>query len=169
MPALPFFTLINFVLILIVLLRPDMLQTLTSPWFMPVGLLIIGLSGVVYFVERSRYRLAYDFFLVGTLIVWWIYWREVYQPNAPMFKFYPVYFSILSVLLTNLIINQKHCLDDDQIRLIRLIYANFLFRADLLVGLTLASLYLRDQYVLYPVIVSFVYVRYVFTECLEFS
>ena len=146
-----------------------MLETLNMPWLTQIGLLFICLSGAIYFVGHSKYRLAYDFFLVGTLIVWWIHWREVYQANAPLFKFYPVYFSILSVLLTSSVINQKHCLDDDQIELIRLIYARFLFRPELLVGLTLMSLYLRQQYVLYPVMVSFVYVRYVFTECLEFS
>lgn len=169
MPALPFFTWINFVLFLIVLLRPELYETTVVAWLMPVGLAFIGISGVMALTIGYRYRLAYDFFLVGAVVVWWVYWHEVYQPGAPLFKFYPAYFAILSLLLTGWVINPRRRFANDQIQLMRLIGEYFLFRPELLVALTLVSLYLPEQYVLYPVMVSFVYIRYAIDECLGYA
>ncbi len=166
MPALPYFTLINLVLVLIVFLRPDLHEKTGVTWLMPVGLCFMALSGVISLTMRDRYRLTYDLFLVGALVFWWVYWREVYQPGAPLFKFYPIYFTILSLLLTACVINPRQRFDDDQLQLMRLLDGLFLFRPELLVGLTLVSLYLPEQYVFYPVIVSFVYIRYAIVECL---
>lgn len=167
MPVLPLFTLVNIILILAVWLRPNVLEPVGQLQFLILGRCVVSLSGALSFSKRVDFSWTYDLFLLGGILVWFVYWREIYCLDAPLFKFYPAYFVLLSFVLTQLVVDQVQLLDSEQVKLMQLIYEQPLAHPALLVVLTLAGLYYREWYVVYPIAVSFVCIRYVFAECLR--
>jgi len=167
MPVLPLFTLFNIILILAAWQRPNVLESINQLQFLILGLCLISLSGALSLIKRVDFGWAYDLFLLGGSLVWLVYWREIYRPDAPLFKFYPAYFVLVSFVLTRLVADQFQRLDTEQVKLLRLIYGHALAHPALLAGFTLASLYYREWYVVYPIAVSFVCIRYAFAECLR--
>ncbi len=167
MLVLPLFTLVSIILTLAAWQRPDVLESINQSQFLILGLCLIGLSGALSLSKRVDFRWTYDLFLLGGILVWFVYWREIYRLDAPLFKFYPAYFVLVSFVLTRLVADQVRRLDGDQVKLLQLIYGHALAHPVLLVGLTLASLYYREWYVVYPIAVSFICIRYAFGECLR--
>ena len=167
MPALPIFTFFSLLLTFLVLSRSPLLPYLSNRWSLYAGLVVIVVSGVLALSRRIHYRYQYDVFSFGCLLIWFAYWPETFGINAPIFSFYPVYFVLFSVYISHFVINKRSDLAADQLQLMRIIYGFFGMRADVLVVLVLVSLWLTGHYLIYPIIMTFLLIRYAFSVCLD--
>jgi len=167
MPALPIFTFSCLLLTYLVWSSSALLSYLNSCWSLYIGLAVIVASGVLTLSPRIHYGWRYDLFSFGCLLTWFAYWRRFFEIGAPVFSFYPVYFVLFSVFITHSVINGRSRLAADQIQLMRILYGFVGMRAGILVLLVLASLMIPRDYLIYPLAMTLLLIRYAFAVCLE--
>lgn len=165
-PLVPLFTLASLILVCLEWFRlPLLLQMHGHGWILAGGVLVV--LGTLAAMVRGGYRLAYDLFLFGCLLVWFPYWREIYRVDAPVFVFYPLYFVVLIVVLTQTLVYRFADLDALQYRMLKVITGFRLMHPLLLGGLVLAGIYLRDYFIFFPMVVSFLVIRGGFSVVLD--
>ena len=167
MPALPIFTFSSLLLTYLVWSGSPLLPYLSTKWSLYIGLSVIVASGALNLSPRIHYRYRYDLFSFGCLLTWFAYWRRFFEIGAPVFSFYPVYFVLLSVFVTHFVIHQRSRLAADQIQLMRILYGFAGMRAHILVVLVLGSLLIPGHYLIYPLAMMLLMIRYAFAVCLE--
>lgn len=167
MPALPIFTFSCLLLTYLVWSGSPLLSYLNSRWSLYIGFSVIVASGALALSPRIHYGWRYDLFSFGCLLTWFAYWRRFFEIGAPVYSFYPVYFVLLSVFVTHFVINRRSRLAADQIQLMRILYDFVGMRAHILVVLVLASLLIPGHYLIYPIAMTVLLVRYAFAVCLE--
>lgn len=140
---------------------------LKIPWILYIGIAVIATSLVLHLFAKVHYSRQYDLFLQGSLLVWLSYWQGDYRLDAPVFKSYPIYFVLLSVLVTQFLIYRRNRFDREELRLMRWIYQARLFQAHYLIFLVLLGLVLVNHYLIYPIAVTLFVVRYSLAVCLE--
>jgi len=167
MPALPIFTFSCLLLTYLVWSGSPLLAYLNNEWNLYTGLAVIVASAALTLSPRIHYGWRYDLFAFGCLLTWFAYWRRFFEIGAPVFSFYPVYFVLLSVFLTHFVINGRSRLAADQIQLMQILYDFVGMRAYVLVALVLGSLMIPGHYLIYPLAMTLLAIRYAFAVCLE--
>ena len=167
MPALPIFTFVCLLLTYLVWSGSPWLSYLNTQWSLYLGLSLIVAAGALILSPPIRYRWSYDLFSLGCLLTWFAYWRRFFEVDAPVFSFYPVYFVLLSVFLTHFVIDSRSRLAPDQMHLMRILYGFVGMRASILVLLVLVSLMIPGHYLIYPLAMTLLMIRYAFAVCLE--
>lgn len=167
MPALPLFTFTSLVYCYLVWNDSDYLTVLSSHTSLYFGLGSIGFSIVISLLPRIYYGYKYDLFSVGCLIVWFADWSQIFGLEAPIFYVYPVYFAVLSVIITHSVINQRAKFDENQLKLIHIMSDWKPLNPLVLAFATLGSLSLPKHYLLYPIFMTFLYIRYCLTVCVN--
>jgi hypothetical protein len=167
MPALPIFTFSCLLLTYLVWNGSPLLPYLNSRWSLYIGLAATVASGALTLSPRIHYRWRYDLFSFGCLLTWFAYWHQFFEIGAPVFSFYPVYFVLLSIFVTHFVIHKRSHLAADQIQLMRILYGFAGMRAPILVVLVLGSLLIPGHYLIYPIVMTLLLVRYAFAVCLE--
>jgi len=167
MPILPLFTTASICLFFIVQTDNPLLVILATDSVLYAGLICVVLSGLLAATRRSPPRWNYDVFALGTLMIWSAYWREFIRVDAPLFHFYPVFFVLLTGVFTLFIVNPGHRFDADTLSRMMTLYRLKPFSVPVLAGLTLASLYFPNHFVMYPLVLSLLILRYAIGTCLD--
>jgi hypothetical protein len=159
LPLAPLFTLACLGLTFMVWQRTPDAEFLNAPWLLMVGLCWISVSVFLALSRRQSFPLAYDFFCLGTFCVWFVHWREAYRIDAPVFAWYPIFFVVLIVVLDRQVIHAAHALDPLQRKMIRLIYASWLFHPVVLTSGVLLGVWFSEYYIFYPIVLSLLLIR----------
>lgn len=123
-----------------------------------VGLISVGL--VLFWFKNIRYVHRLDLFSAGCLVFWFADWSRIFGLEAPILFAYPVFFISVSVAITHFVINQRARLDYDQIRLMRLVDNWKMGNLSILSGFTLISLFFPSHYLIYPIAMTLLFIRY---------
>ena len=167
MPVLPFFTFGSLVYCYLIWNQSIYLSALNSDAALYFGFGCVAVSVLMSFFPRIHDGFKYNLFCVGCLIVWFADWSRIFGLEAPIFYSYPVYFALLSVAITHLVINQTERFDDDQVKLMRIIYNWKPFKPPVLAAGALVSLSFPSHYLLYTVAMTFMLISYAFGICLQ--
>ncbi len=167
MPVLPFFTFASVVYCYLIWNHSVYLSALNSNAALYIGFGCVAVSILMSFFPRIYDGFKYNLFSVGCLIVWFADWSRIFGLEAPIFYSYPIYFALLSVAITHLVINQVERFDDDQVKLMRIIYSWRFFKPPVLAIAALISLSFPSHYLLYTVAMTFLLISYAFEICLQ--
>lgn len=106
---------------------------------------------------------AQDLFFAFALITWYAFWRPFHPNDAPMFFFFPLYFVFVTVF-TEFVVNTKPGpLDVLTLRQLQKIMANWWLQSWFVMACVLGSVFLMQQYLLYPVLVTLAMVHRILT------
>lgn len=144
------------------------LQTiLVSTIFIYAGLAtaLVGIAGL-YFNKLSDI-VSYEIFSSGTLFLWFAYWKPLFEPDALMFFFYPLYFAVMSAFIMLVFSDQGHRIDKESLNYMRYLDKERVIPAWFLMVCILASLEARQHYQLYPVLMTLLMLRVAFSSCLK--
>ncbi|GEM_PF-1446813 len=167
MPVLPFFTFASLTYCYLIWNHTNYLSVLNSDIALYFGIGCVAVSILMHFFPRINDGIKYNLFTVGCLIVWFADWSRIFGLEAPIFYSYPVYFALLSVAISHLVINQASRFDDDQVKLMRIICNWKPFKLPVLAGAALFSLAIPSHYLLYAVAMTFMLISYAFSICLR--
>ena len=109
----------------------------------------------------------YDIFSSSVLLVWFAYWKPLFKDDSPIFFFYPLYFALLTAFVSLFFICQRHKIDDESIRFMQSRSKKNIIQPWFVMVCVLVSLELQQQFMLYPVMMTLLIMRFTLTSCLE--
>ena len=132
-----------------------------------LGVGCILLSAITGLNERVSSSFSYDSFSLGTLLVWFSYWHQLYRDDAPMFYIFPFYFALITSIVLLLLVNRRHLFDDESLEYIRFYSRMGSFNTGLIVSAVLVSLLMTDHVLIYPISMTVLILRFVLSVCQE--
>ena len=145
----------------------EFLQLLATPEALGIGLTITTASLLAGYLKKIPTVTWHDGFASGSLLVWYAYWEPQFIDDAPMFFYFPLYYALLTSIVTLTLINKSEYFDQESI--VQLRYLDKISRFDIsaIVVFVLISLLITDHYALYPIAMTFFIIRHTMTACLE--
>ncbi len=146
------------------------LQTiLASPPFIYVGLTGALLSIVAVFFKKLRDNIGYDAFSSSTLLLWFAYWKPMplFNGDSPIFFYFPLYLALMAAFFTLLLINQSQRIDKESLKYMQHLDKERVMPSWSLMLCVLGSLEVTQHYMLYPVLMTLLMLRFAFSRCLQ--
>lgn len=143
------------------------LVLLSSPAVLAIGAIATAASIIGALLKKMPSEVWYDLFATGTLLIWFAYWRPLFNDDAPMFYFFPLYYTLLTAAVTLLFINRSEYFDDESVAQLRFLEKNSRLDTSAIVVFVLISLVITRHYLLYPIAMTLFVLRFMLTRCLE--
>lgn len=161
--------LILFSLLLAILVekQSEWLEFLIGLPALTVGLLILIISLSLAYFKKVSSIIWHDGFSTGCLLTWYAYWQPQFNDNAPMFFFFPLYFALLTSIVTVMFINKTEYFDQESIAQLRYLDSHARLSLSSIIILVLMSLLITRHYALYPIAMTLFIVRHTLVVCLE--
>jgi len=140
---------------------------LVSPLTIYTGITLdaIVIAGVIF--KKLPLRIGYDIFAGSTLLVWFAYWKPLFNDDSPIFFFYPLYFAFLSAFVGLFFIGRWEKVDSDTLRHIHALDRQSMTQPWVIMLCVLGSLGLLEHFLLYPVTMTLLMLRFVISDCME--
>ncbi|MDO9268689.1 MAG: hypothetical protein Q7T96_06210 [Methylobacter sp.] len=161
------FVLCSFLLAVLVQNQNEFLPFLTTPVALGVGLTVMAISLLAGYLRKVPTVIWHDGFASSCLLIWYAYWVPQFNDDAPMFFFFPLYYALLTSIVTLTLINKSPYFDQESIEHLRYLEKNSHFNISTIVVFVLVSLLVTRHYALYPIAMTFFIVRHAMTACLE--
>lgn len=109
----------------------------------------------------------HDSFATGGLLVWYAYWKPLFNDDTPMFFVFPLYYALLTSIVTLALINKAQYFDQESVEYLRHLEKLTRFDMSIIVVFVLISLLITRHYALYPMAMTFFIIRHTMIVCLE--
>jgi hypothetical protein len=146
------------------------LQTvLTSMPFVYIGLTGSILSIVAMFFKKLSDNIGYDAFSASTLLLWFAYWKPMpmFTADSPVFFYFPLYFALMAAFFILLLTNQSQQIDRETLQYMQRFDKERAMPAWALMLCVLGSLEVTQHYMLYPVLMTLLMLRFAFAKCVQ--
>lgn len=143
------------------------LQPLTSPVALGIGLTIMAVSLLAGYLKKAPTVTWHDGFASGCLLVWYAYWGPQFDDDAPMFFFFPLYYALLTSIVTLTLINKSQYFDQESIHHLRYLEKISRFDINAIMVFVMVSLLITSHYALYPIAMTLFIIRHTMIVCLE--
>ncbi|MDD5321650.1 MAG: hypothetical protein PHD43_13760 [Methylococcales bacterium] len=165
--AMPLFIVLSLVLCFIVQTASSLQSVLVSPLFIYTGLILafISIAGIIF--KKMPAIIWYDIFAGSTLIVWFAYWKPLFNDDSPIFFFYPLYFALMTALVSLFVIGQQYKIDGESFNIMRSLSNKSIIQPWIIMLCVLASLELQQHFLLYPIMMTLLITRFALSSCLE--
>lgn len=142
-------------------------STLSSPVFIYIGLTgaIIAIVGVM--LKKGPERIWYDIFSSSALLTWLAYWQPVFNGDSPIFFFFPLFFAGMTIFITLAFIGQRDKIDLETLRHMRILSGQIGLQPWLIMIFVLGSLELQDHYLVFPVMITLLLLRFTLSGCID--
>jgi hypothetical protein len=113
---MPLFIVFSLTLCFIVQNAGSLQSLLSAPLLIDIslGVAIISILGCVF--KKQWILIWYDIFSSSTLLMWFAYWKPLFKDDSPIFFFYPLYFALVTALVSLFFIGQRHKIDESLIQ-----------------------------------------------------
>ncbi|CAA9890730.1 conserved membrane hypothetical protein [Candidatus Methylobacter favarea] len=164
---MPFFIIISLILSFLVQFASSLQNLLISPLliYLGTGAAIFSIAGVI--VKKIPLKIGYDIFASSTLLVWFAYWKMLFNKDSPIFFFFPLYFAFMTALVSLLLVNQAHKIDYDTYRGMQSVSEMQGLQPWLIMSCVLVTLEFQKHYLLFPVMMTLLIMRFALSSCLE--
>lgn len=140
---------------------------LSSPAFIYIGMALAAgsMAGVV--LKKLPAKSCYDIFASGTLLAWFSYWKPLFKDDSPVFFFYPLYFALMTAFMSLIFVQRYRTIDYDTFRYMKSFSENSRLQPWLVMTGVLLSLALHQHYLLFPIMMTLLIIRFALSSCLE--
>jgi len=139
----------------------------TYAFYAGVFLLFLNLLDSCLKYKLIAYQFRYDLFAVGALLVWFSYWPDFFRQGSPLFDFYPLYFSLITALFSLLFISKREHVDEDALLWLQWLSDSGRFNPIVIMLVVIISLALPQQFMLFPIAISLLVMRFALACCLN--
>lgn len=131
-----------------------------------------GVFAVLCFIAGCLGKLSsstwHDGFASGVIWAWYGGWQPLFDSEAPMFYWFPLYYALLATWVFLALINRASRFDQASREALRYLQDNLArFDTRILAGLLLLSLALTEHYLTYPLTMTLFILRYGLQRSLE--
>ncbi|WP_374090294.1 hypothetical protein [Methylomicrobium lacus] len=161
------FILLSLALGYLVQTADPLINVLATPSFLYSGIggALLAIAGSL--VKKGHFRLWYDLFASSVLLAWFAYWKSLFNDDAPMFFFFPVYFAAMSAFVSLAFIGPSERLDQESLRYMRLLAEQKGLQPWIIMLGALGSLQLLEHYLVFPVLITLLLLRFALDSCVE--
>ena len=132
-----------------------------------IGLLVVNFIASWFKFSKIPFKLRYDMFAVGSLFVWISYWPPFFRFGSPMFQYFPMYFAFITALFSVVFITKRENMDPDAVTLLQWFSDSGRFNPIVIMIAVMISLALPQHFLLYPVTVTILIMRFALASCLN--
>jgi hypothetical protein len=164
---MPLFIALSLALCFMVQTASSLQSVLVTPLLIYIGLTVAIISIFGSLFKKLSTIIWYDIFAGSTLMVWFAYWKPLFKDDSPIFFFYPVYFALMTAFVSLFFIGQRHKIDNESFRLMQLLSKKSIIQPWVVMLCVLGSLELQQHFMLYPVMMTLLIMRFTLASCLE--
>ena len=164
---MPLFIALSLALCFMVQTAGSLQSVLVTPLLIYIGLAVTIISIFGSLFKKLSTLIWYDIFSSSTLLVWFAYWKPLFKDDSPIFFFYPVYFALMTAFVSLFFIGRRHKIDDESFRLMQIISKKSIIQPWVVMLCVLGSLELQQHFMLYPVMMTLLIMRFTLASCLE--
>ena len=164
---MPLFIILSLALCFMVQTASSLQSALVTPLLIYISLAVAIISILGSLFKKLSTIIWYDIFSSSTLLVWFAYWEPLFKGDSPIFFFYPVYFALMTAFVSLFFIDQRHNIDDESFRLMQIISKKSIIQPWIIMLCVLGSLELQQHFLLYPVMMTLLIIRFALAICLE--
>lgn len=139
----------------------ELVATDTALYFC-IGTLLVGL--IILVLIKQWQNFAHDLFLSGLVWSWFSDWHGDFQPDAPMFFFFPLYFCFLTVFIAFRFNRQQLVLEPEIREKVITISHSRILNFSVILCLTV-SVFIKSHFLLFPIAMTFYLLRYALWLC----
>jgi hypothetical protein len=161
------FILCNLLLAFLNATKSEILTLLTTPIALGIGIAAMICSLLFGYFKKVSSIIWHDGFCSSTILVWYAYWQPQFEIDTPMFLFFPLYFAILTSIVTLGLINKSPYFDRNSIENLRYLNKMLRFNIPVSIGFVLIGLVITRHYTLFPMAMTYFIVRHAMIVCLE--
>jgi hypothetical protein len=118
-------------------------------------------------LKKISFKFRYDLFAMGSLLVWYSYWPPFFRFGSPMFEYYPLYFAFITALFSLLFIKKLENMDPDAVTFLLWLSDSGRFNPIIIMVAVIISLGIPEHFLLYPVTVTLLVIRFALACCLD--
>jgi len=161
------FILCSILLAALVQYQSEFLQLLVTPVALGISLALMAVSLLAGYLKKIPTVMWHDGFAISSLFIWYAYWVPQFDDDAPMFFFFPLYYALLTSIVTITFINKSEDFDQETIRQLRYLEKINRISVSAIVVFVLISLLITRHYTLYPIAMTLFITRHTMIACLE--
>ena len=132
-----------------------------------IVLLVTNLIASWFKFNKIPFKLRYDLFGVGSLLVWFSYWPPFFRFGSPMFQYFPMYFAFITALFSVVFITARENMDPDAVTLLQWLSDSGRFNPIIIMIAVMISLALPQYFLLFPVTITLLVMRFALASCLN--
>jgi hypothetical protein len=161
------FILCSLLLAILVQTQNEFLSLLVCPGALGIGLTVMSASLLIGYFKKLPTIAWHDGFATAGLLTWYAYWKPQFNEGTPMFFVYPLYFALLTSIVTLMLINKAQYFDQESVEYLRHLEKFTRFDISIIVVFVIISILITRHYALYPMAMTFFVVRHTMIVCLE--
>jgi hypothetical protein len=164
---MPVFIILSLSLCYIVETANPVQSFLTSPMIIYTGTSFAVISTIGIFFKKFHENMWYDLFFSSTLLTWFASWKSLFNDQSPMFFFFPLYFALTTAFATFILIGGRQRIDRQTRDYMKAFVEKSGMEPWILMIFILGSLQLQHHFMLFPVLMTLLLVRYTLSGCLQ--
>jgi hypothetical protein len=164
---MPVFIVLSLTLSLTVEVFGKLQSFLVTPFVIFPGLAVAIISIIVCFQNKKPGLIWYDLFSSSTLLIWFAYWKPLFNDDSPVFFFFPVYFALITALVSLFFIGQRHKIDEESFRFMEILSIRSIIQPWVIMLCVLGSLKFQQHFLLYPTLMTLLILKFALAGCLE--
>jgi len=163
------FIILNLLMAFVLIEESILRHAFLSDYVLYFGGVLLILNFILSCVKfkKMKYSLRYDLFSVGALLVWFAYWPAFFREGSPLFYLYPLYFALMTALFSLLFIHKREHIDSDALVWLEWLSDSGRFNPLVIMFCVGVSLCLPQHFMLFPLTISLLVMRYALACCLD--
>ena len=157
---MPLFITINLALCFFAQTNNAFKGILLTPLLMDIslGVALVSVAGTLF--KKTRSLIWYDLFSSAVILVWYAYWQSSFKEDSPMFFFYPLYFSMITALVSLYAINSRDKIDKAILIVMQSLVNKVIIQPWIIMLFIFLSLEARENFMLFPTLMTLLLIRY---------
>lgn len=166
---MPLFIVFSLCLSYLVQVSSPIQTILVSPIAINSGLVLGAVSIIGIFFKKIKENICYDLFACSALLIWFASWKPLFNDQSPIFFFFPLYFALITAFASLILIGGRQQIDRQTHSYMNAFIEKSGMKPWILMILILGSLRLQHHFMLFPVLMTLLLVRFTLSECVQRS
>jgi len=133
--------------------------------YIGIALAAGSIAGII--LKKLMAKIWYDVFASGALLAWFSYWKPLFNDDSPIFFFYPLYFAFMTAFVSLVFIQRFQVIDYATFRYMKSVIDKNKLPSWFLMTGVLVSLALHQHFLLFPIMMTLLIIRFALTSCFE--
>ncbi|MCX7084472.1 MAG: hypothetical protein NTY69_02945 [Methylococcales bacterium] len=164
---MPLFILINLLLCLFAQDNNNFKEILLMPslTYLCLGVAIISFCAVL--VKKWRIFIWYDLFASSIVLIWFSYWQPDFNSDAPMYFYYPLYFAMVTALITLQLERAQQKIDPVSFSVMQSLASRAVIQPWAIMIVIFISLELKQNFLFFPTVMTLFVIRFALVNYLS--
>jgi hypothetical protein len=140
---------------------------LINPWVTYPCVAVAALIMLGVGLQRLKGLMWFDFFASSVLVAWFSYWKPLFVYESPIFFAFPIYFIVVTLLVSVCLIGQRNAIDQESLGYLHKVAQHSMTQTWLIMLYVLVSLNLLGHFLQFPVAMTLLIFRFALSGCLQ--